>query len=56
MWDWGDGTHSDWLGPYNSGDMASGNHSWGAMGAYQIKVKAKGDPNGDGDLLTVQKP
>ena len=25
-------------------------HVWAAKGTYQIKVKAKDDPNGDGDL------
>jgi len=26
-------------------------HVWNIEGTYQIKVKAKDDPNGDGDLL-----
>ena len=48
--DWDDGTDSEWIGPYNSGQMASASHIWDAQGGYSIKVKAKDDPNGDGDL------
>ncbi len=40
-WDWGDGTVSDWLGPFNSGVVASASHSWSVGDDYQIKVKAK---------------
>jgi len=48
--DWDDGTTSGWKGPYNSGQIASASHIWSAQGSYIIKVKAKDDPNGDGDL------
>ena len=48
--DWDDGTDSGWKGPYNSGQIASASHIWSAQGSYSIKVKAKDDPNGDGDL------
>ncbi len=41
MWDWGDGTTSSWLGPFNSGATATATHSWTEQGSYQIKVKAK---------------
>ncbi len=27
-WDWGDGTFSDWIGPFNSGMEATATHSW----------------------------
>jgi len=47
---WGDGTYSGWLGPYNSGETASGSHIWEWQGTFYIKVKAKDDPNNDGDL------
>ena len=40
-WDWGDGTFSDWLGPYESGVTVSGNHSWNTEDTYQIRVKTK---------------
>lgn len=41
LWDWGDGTDSGWLGPYNSGDICEQEHSWPSKGNYNIKVKAK---------------
>jgi len=41
LWDWGDGTYSIWLGPYNSGATASATHSWSEQGTYSIRVKAK---------------
>ncbi len=40
MFDWGDGTTSGWLGPYDSGEECSASHKWG-YGSYQIKVKAR---------------
>ena len=45
LWDWGDNTTSDWLGPYNSGEEIIASHSWSDEGVYEIKVKAK-DANG----------
>ncbi|MBN1280412.1 MAG: PKD domain-containing protein [Candidatus Thermoplasmatota archaeon] len=41
QWDWGDGTLSDWLGPYDSGETASASHSWDNTGDYQVTVRAK---------------
>jgi len=38
---WGDGTTSDWFGPYNSGEEVSAYHKWSKQGAYKVKVKAK---------------
>jgi hypothetical protein len=45
-WDWDDGTFSNWLGPYTSGESASASHAWSESGIYCIKVKAK-DSNGE---------
>jgi hypothetical protein len=39
--DWGDGTCTGWLGPYNSGDAAHASHAWSKPGTYEVKVKAK---------------
>ncbi|KYK22428.1 hypothetical protein AYK24_02340 [Thermoplasmatales archaeon SG8-52-4] len=39
--EWGDGTNSGWLGPYDSGEEVSIKHSWTNQGSYTIKVKAK---------------
>jgi hypothetical protein len=40
QWDWGDNI-SDWLGPYNSSERITTNHSWINETAYIIRVKAK---------------
>jgi hypothetical protein len=39
--DWGDGTNSGWIGPFDSGELATANHSWSEDGSYKIMVKAK---------------
>jgi hypothetical protein len=41
MYDWGDGTFSEWMGPYNSGETCTVSHSWTHPGLFQVKVKAK---------------
>jgi len=45
MFDWGDGSTSEWLGPYDSGQAVSASHSWENRGTYDVRVKAK-DANG----------
>ena len=47
---WDDETYSGWLGPYESGEKCLASHVWNTTGAYSVKVKAKDDPNGDGNL------
>jgi agmatine deiminase len=41
LWDWGDNTTSDWLGPSTSGAVVNASHSWQKKGTYSIRVKAK---------------
>jgi len=41
MWDWGNENFSEWIGPYQSGALASAQNSWSGKGDYSIKVKAK---------------
>lgn len=41
LFDWGDGTDSGWIGPYNSGETVSASHSWSNQNTFQVKVKAK---------------
>lgn len=41
QWDWGDGTTSEWLGPYASGAVVNASHSWDKKGDYAVRVKAK---------------
>ncbi|PNX48874.1 MAG: hypothetical protein BV457_02880 [Thermoplasmata archaeon M9B1D] len=43
--DWGDGTNSEWVGPFDSGTVVGAKHKWSVKGSYEIKVKAK-DTNG----------
>jgi len=40
-WDWGDGTYSNWLGPYISNQTQSKDHGWIIIGTYEIRVKLK---------------
>ncbi len=44
-WDWGDGTFSNWMGRYESGEICTASHTWKEKGKYQIRVKAR-DVNG----------
>ena len=39
--DWGDGTSSEWLGPFDSGQGTTASHAWSKSGNYSLKVKAK---------------
>jgi len=41
LFDWDDGTYSEWLGPFASGAQVTVKHTWNTKGNYQIKVKAK---------------
>jgi hypothetical protein len=41
LFDWGDGTDSGWLGPYDSGETCGASHIWTRQGTYTIRVKAK---------------
>jgi hypothetical protein len=45
LFDWGDGTDSGWLGPYESGDTVSASHNWSSKDTFKVKAKAK-DSNG----------
>jgi hypothetical protein len=41
IWDWGDGSFSDWLGPSPEGQDVQATHSWDNPGTYAVRVKAK---------------
>ena len=41
QFDWGDGTDSGWIGPYQSGEIVNISHSWNIRGNYEIKTKVK---------------
>jgi hypothetical protein len=49
MWDWGDGTLPVWIGPFESNEMISTNHTWESMSLLQIKVKAKDTSGAESD-------
>jgi subtilisin family serine protease len=56
LFDWGDNTTSEWLGPHDSGATVNAVHSWSEVGDYQIKVKAKdinGSVSGWSDPLSI---
>jgi len=58
-YDWGDGTLSDWIGPFDSGETISLNKTWSEKGSYNIRVKAKDAANHESlwsDPLSVQMP
>ena len=58
MWDWGDGTFSNWLGLYDSGEICETSHSWEEEGNYIIRVKARDTYLGESDWaeLSVSMP
>jgi hypothetical protein len=41
IFDWGDGTLSSWLGPYQSGQTVEEEHAWTELGDYEVKIRAK---------------
>jgi len=43
QFDWGDSSQPTTVGPYTSGATASAQHTWNAVGTFNVKVKAK-DP------------
>jgi hypothetical protein len=59
LFDWGDGTDSGWLGPYDSGETVESTHSWQNQGMYIIRVKARDTNNVESvwsEPLTVTMP
>jgi len=59
LFEWGDGTDSGWLGPYNSGDLVSISHEWTVQGNFEIKVKAKdvyGEETSWSEPLSIKMP
>jgi hypothetical protein len=56
--EWGDGNFEDWIGPYDSGEVITMDHTWDEINTYTIKAKAK-DTKGlesDWGSLTVTMP
>jgi len=40
-WSWGDGTFSNWLGPYDSSEEIIISHEWSKKGLFNVKVKSR---------------
>jgi len=41
LFDWGDDSNQEWLGPYESGEEIEASHTWDSRGNYQVRVKAR---------------
>ncbi len=41
LYDWGDATYSEWLGPYYPMSEVNASHVWNCTGTFEIKVKAR---------------
>jgi len=56
--DWGDGKIEDWIGPYESGQKITINHSWENQETYIIQAKAKdtSDHVSDWETFEVKIP
>ncbi|MCK4614565.1 MAG: right-handed parallel beta-helix repeat-containing protein, partial [Thermoplasmata archaeon] len=54
LFDWGDGTNSTWLGPFESGKMAEAPHTWNETGTYTIKVKVKDTYGAESDWAEME--
>lgn len=50
---WGDGNHSGWIGPNQSGQQITIQHTWTKKGIYTIKAKAKDINNAESDWATL---
>ncbi len=56
--EWGDGTSSDWLGSYSSGEEITASHTWSEQVMYTIRAKAKDifDAESSWATLSVSMP
>ena len=41
MWDWGDGSNSSWLGPFQPGEKIKAEHTWNKRGVYNVRAKIR---------------
>ncbi|MBS3749557.1 MAG: PKD domain-containing protein [Candidatus Thermoplasmatota archaeon] len=59
LWDWDDGTTSEWIGPFESGQSCNVSHTWDTRGEFQVKVKARDESGVESvwsDSLPVSMP
>ncbi len=52
FWDWDDGTITQWIGPYASGETICLSHAWSKEGMYTIRVKLKDVHGAESDWAT----
>lgn len=52
--DWGDGTNTGWLGPYQSGTELTLAHTWMFQGTYPLKAKAKDEQGKESNWATLE--
>jgi hypothetical protein len=48
-WNWGDDNESEWLGPYNSGEICEAEKFWEEGGKYNVKVMARDEHYADSE-------
>lgn len=46
--EWDDFNYSDWIGPYDPGEIVCVSHNWSKKGSYHVRVTTKDDNNWDG--------
>jgi hypothetical protein len=51
--DWGDGTTTDWLGPFDSGTSLVVNHTWETKQTFTVKAKAKDSQGAESEWATL---
>jgi outer membrane protein assembly factor BamB len=52
--DWGDGTDTGWIGPYDSDDEIIKGHRWTEQGTYTISCKCKDVYDDESDIGTLE--
>ncbi len=52
--EWRDGNIEDWIGPFESGEYVTINHTWLEKGSYTIRVKAKDKYGFEGPWGTLE--
>jgi parallel beta-helix repeat protein len=54
IWDWDDGTQTDWQGPYPSGTEVCETHTWTETGTYIVKAKLKDENDVESEWGTLE--
>lgn len=52
--EWGNGETEKWIGPYDSGEQITINHTWDEKGSYTIRAKAKDINGAESDWETLK--